>query len=740
MFGGRRNFIVTVKFMKFDLSSKSLAIKALFSILLLALSFYLVGHYYDVSAVFSNIRRISTFTLCILFTSLIANAFFAVLRFQIISITAGHPVKFRQAMAAVGAGTLGGAIFFQIAGQLIARGLVMKRGGIPFAAVVVITIYEKIVAAFVSAAMAVFGALYIFGKIGLNQDAGGIDLIKIVFGLLAAITCAAWLGFGKIALKNILPMLTRPSIGRFALIVGLTLLVQAPMMVAYIAVALDFSPTLSIFKLIAASAIVMLAASLPISFAGWGLRELSAVFVLGVIGVSPSDALTTAVIIGAGSMVAMAIIMIPAFRAQTPSLASAEVRNLTYFDYERALAWTLPLLAAVFVLFQVYIPIGSGLLNVNLADPIAILAGSLFVVNAIKDRRWPQWRVNHLNLGIAFATLALTISLFVGASRIGWTDWALVNRFAGWFVLLAFGATGALIVSECGNKAFRIFLLTFAGASVGVVLIEVILLSGTALNMRLSPNLINLGQIEGFSQNHNFLAFQLLMAAAAVMILRNNRLKTFILAVLLIGIWFTGSRSGWIAIGFVLGIAVFLRAATIREIAIGLAGAAAVAVLISTVFPLIGGFASTGAELLVSPKVFSTEISESERWSTIVNGWNMFAEHPILGAGLGVFRSQIQFPVDRTPLVIHSTAVWLLAETGTIGFLAFALPGLAVWIAEWRQAVINNKASTVVVLCFVAFFVMSLPADMMYQRTFWLLIGAALALPHTKKACGTRAV
>ena len=38
------------------------------------------------------------------------------------------------------------------------------------------------------------------------------------------------------------------------------------------------------------------------------------------------------------------------------------------------------------------------------------------------------------------------------------------------------------------------------------------------------------------------------------------------------------------------------------------------------------------------------------------------------------------------------------------------------------------QASALIVLCFVAFAVMSGPGDIFYQRTFWLLAGAGLAL------------
>ena len=94
-------------------------------------------------------------------------------------------------------------------------------------------------------------------------------------------------------------------------------------------------------------------------------------------------------------------------------------------------------------------------------------------------------------------------------------------------------------------------------------------------------------------------------------------------------------------------------------------------------------------------------------------------------AGLGAFQNGPLLRGDGIPLTIHSTAVWLLAELGIAGFLAFAIPALFVFVTEWRRAR-TDQASALIVLCFVAFAVMSGPGDMLYQRTFWFVVGAVL--------------
>jgi hypothetical protein len=310
---------------------------------------------------------------------------------------------------------------------------------------------------------------------------------------------------------------------------------------------------------VAASAIVMFAASVPISFAGWGVRELSAIVALGAVGVGGADALTAAIVIGLGSMLAMGLIFALGATTRSKNQPVAEHQTAGAIDYVQALAWCLPVTAAVCVLFQIHIPVGSGQLNVNLADPIALLAGALFVLHAITQRQRPRWRVGSVNLSVAVATAVLGCSLLLGAWRFGWTDWALINRFLGWFVLLAFGATGALIAAAGGRDGLRIMLLTYVAATAGVALVELALVLVNALGLDVPQALVDPGNLKAFAQNRNSFAFQLLMAMAAGLVLVQGREPRILLfTVMLVAFWYAGSRSGWIGIACVLAAGVHL--------------------------------------------------------------------------------------------------------------------------------------------------------------------------------------
>src|SRR5262249_3200811 len=201
---------------------------------------------------------------------------------------------------------------------------------------------------------------------------------------------------------------------------------------------------------------------------------------------------------------------------------------------------------------------------VNLADPIAILGGILFTLSAVRLKRLPLWRIPKINLAIVVATLVLANALLIGVCRFEWTTWAVVNRFLGWFVLLAYAATGALVVAESQKWGLRILLLTFAGAAAAIAGLEVILIMLKSMG---SQNGVMAGAAEGFAQNRNAFAFQLLMAmSAAVVLARGVTLRRTLISLIMMGLWFAGSRSGWIAATCVLAVSIYLGLATLREV------------------------------------------------------------------------------------------------------------------------------------------------------------------------------
>ena len=193
----------------------------------------------------------------------------------------------------------------------------------------------------------------------------------------------------------------------------LTAAIQFATLVTFVSSALALAPEADLLALTAASTIVMLASALPISFGGWGVRELGAVFALGAVGVPADAAFLSALMVGIISLLvtvavgAVCLVM----RPRTPAAVVREQMRVQV-DLLNLLAWGLPLLAAVLIFFQVYVPVGNGNVNVCLADPFILIGASLFLLTP--QMRTRCWRVPHIGALVTCCGCVLLVGFVHG--------------------------------------------------------------------------------------------------------------------------------------------------------------------------------------------------------------------------------------------------------------------------------------------------------------------------------------
>ena len=449
--------------------------------------------------------------------ALALGAALASLRLWLIARDLGYPMRLRDAVAALSLGQVAGSLFFQIVGQTIARGAFLSRRGVPLAGTLVMTGYERLTALAVSLTLAAAGAWFLFGRITLDIAAGGAEFVRLAVGLVLTFSACAIFVWGS----DLAPILRRTdgsgTTGRVVRLLALSIAIQLSTMAAYICIARALAPRIGTADIAAAAAVVMLAAALPVSLAGWGIRELSAIYALGVIGLSKEASLVVALVVGCAALAvvaAMALGSVLAGRAPAPAVANNAAPRPA-IDYGAALAWCLPLLAAAGVFFQIHVPLASGRLNVNLADPLAVIGGVLFISAVIHAKRMPAWRLPGLNAHLAAMTVVLICAFVLGWIQHGWIPWAFTNRLVGWFVLLGYAATGALIVLRGGNRGLSMLLRTFAMAAIALILLDTAIFIAVVVGVRVPIEIIRY-RIDGFSQNANAFALLLLLAIGAI--------------------------------------------------------------------------------------------------------------------------------------------------------------------------------------------------------------------------------
>jgi uncharacterized BrkB/YihY/UPF0761 family membrane protein len=154
-----------------------------------------------------------------------------------------------------------------------------------------------------------------------------------------------------------------------------------------------------------------------------GVRELSAVVALTAIGVPASIAIAVAVLIG---LLALASVMLVAGIAvilpANKSHIAAEQPSYRTPTIEALVKSILPILAATLVFFQIHVPTNTKAINVNLADPIAILGGLVFFSYYVLPAR-PNWRLSWLNQHAGIASLVMILAFdMAGATGLSQTS------------------------------------------------------------------------------------------------------------------------------------------------------------------------------------------------------------------------------------------------------------------------------------------------------------------------------
>lgn len=651
-------------------------------------------------------------------------------------------------------GLVGGLLFFQVIGQTLSRWVSLRRHGVSPSSVVVTSLYERSLALMILLIAALLGATILYGGISVELQRESVALGKSLVLVIASAAVVSALVLRR-PLVVFMRSVVRGANWR-AIVLGalLTLLVHGAMLAAYLSLVLAFAPTVPLAELAAAAVIIMLAASFPISFAGWGVRELGAVFAFGMVGIGAGEALAVSVTVGVlsvlsiGAMAAL-VFLLPDRRSGAPASGPSERISAPPIDFTRFLFAATPIGIACLIMFHVWLPVDAGFVNVNLADPIALMAGILFLLYFRQfDLRQAYPR---LLLVIAAATVLLLFGLVHGLLRFGYTEWAVINRGVGWLFILGYLASGGILAAASPFSGFTTVLKALIWVTVVIAGADLALLALQSLGVTTFSAVTAAPRIYGESGNPNAFAFQLLLVLAGLAVITHRAprsrtssfVRTGLFALFFIAIYLTYSRAAIPTLGVLALSAVLAGYRRFGRLAKGLALAA----IILFVLPEVPAFVQTLSDAIQttdggeSTSATSDEVSrrplgsgvalarpgsEAERLQSIMNGWRLFTENPIVGAGLGA-GIELSLTEGDIPLVIHSVPVWVLAEFGLLGGVISGLIFLSIALYLWKQMRETRRPVYAYgLLMLVIFAVFGLPHDIFYQRLFWFLLGIVL--------------
>lgn len=391
-------------------------------------------------------------------------------------------------------------------------------------------------------------------------------------------------------------------------------------------------------------------------------------------------------------------------------------------------------------------------LRINLADFLIPVTG-LFVLLSLllKKTSWPRWRLKYLYGWMAILSFVLAAALINGYMISGeWSRWAIINKFTGWFVLLAYLGLGGWLRTNFAPAITILFARIFTYVSLIILLIFLTLAllfdAGIDITGRIYP-------IAGLMYNRNAYAFLLLVTIILVGLpalsqrpLISPMVQNIFWLFLPLAWMHNGSRTGWICAFILLLAALATHFKTTAKTIIPLL-CLGIIIVLSTSSTLDTSLfregqitrtkimASVQSGNTLSEEELKKSIGERVRIRMATHAFDLWKSHPIQGAGLGqtLHTAQDKYGTKDRSIVdlVDCTILWLLTETGLVGLLLFlsfyTLSGHALWRDSNSTITDETIFLRTVLLIMLTFGLMSLMHELLYTRYLWMFMGLALA-------------
>lgn len=396
-------------------------------------------------------------------------------------------------------------------------------------------------------------------------------------------------------------------------------------------------------------------------------------------------------------------------------------------------------------------------LRLNAADLLLPIIGIIILIRLwLKKESLPRWRIPHMYAGLAALTVLMTVALLNGHHTTEvWNSWAIINKYIGWFVLLAYLGLGGWIGGRPLLEYYQPMLTGFLGFWV----FTLVFIMGRLIMIDLQGNshqiLLNY-PLAGFMGNRNAYAF-LTFSMLAVLTAWQSRQSTkplwgFYVVWALIPLFYAynASRAGLVVLVFiVLTFALinfkFALRRVIAPLVIGIIGTLIFFSSFDSYALKITHINIESSRQLMMLEGFSSQdadeklqyVGDKVRKDTYGDALELWWQHPVIGGGLGSFRDYQTSKRGSYSDVIDCTGLWLLAETGLLGlglFSAFFLIALWKIFSKIRAGEDKTGFYLGIFLMMMVFAIMSLVHELLYTRFLWFFMGLALSLPsaHSK--------
>jgi O-antigen ligase len=393
-------------------------------------------------------------------------------------------------------------------------------------------------------------------------------------------------------------------------------------------------------------------------------------------------------------------------------------------------------------------------IRVNAADFLLPLLGlGILTSLLLKKSNWPIWQKPFGYWALFIMSFIIIASLLNGYRISGeFTSWALFNKAAGWFVLMAYIAAAAWFNINKPQLVHNWFIIPLAGFLCGTIILESVFrilnpdeasmlfkglgsvthqdLSGLMANRNafafLYLSILTLGtyylsSVKDLIKTERYFFYTLWFLLPVFLALNLSRSSLLILVPLILFLLITNR---------VLFFKKLLPLILIGALLVPLTSINRIAFVLGNVNKNIS-YAQNSldeASLIEEDTLYR---GDSHRIQIIKDCWALIQKHPITGAGLG---SVIKYQEDQGRsfiTVIDNTALWILTEMGPAGLIVFLSAFITILIALYKQRNDNHLATAMLLILF-GFGFYSLFHEILYSRFLWFLLGLSLSIPIIK--------
>lgn len=391
-------------------------------------------------------------------------------------------------------------------------------------------------------------------------------------------------------------------------------------------------------------------------------------------------------------------------------------------------------------------------LRLNLADLLLPFVGAFIVGSLLLGKsEWPSWQKPFGYWAPVLLSLLVALACLNGFLIQGeWSKWAVVNKFAGWFVLMGYLGAGAWLVRNARQNLRLIFALSFTTFFFIAGLFSI---THHYIFWEIDRSLVPHpgAYLAGLMGNRNAFGFSLMAAVLlAIEFLPRQTPSTALQKTLHWGFWLLvfacavaiGSRALYLCLFGIVIVFLFRQRRYFLRFVLPVCAVGVLLVpfmyhnfmyrIVMPVYQMAVLFEQAENMPDYSKHYQIVKDYDLPRLTIIKDSLDLIREHPLTGAGLGSMMSHQHTAYGKNLAVIDNSLLWVLVEMGPIGLFGFVWVYLVILRALYTKE--DEPFLRAVFWLMLVFGIFSLFHEILYTRFLWFMLGLALAVPKVRQA------